>query len=124
MHPQPYYITTPIYYVNDRPHIGHCYTTTVADVAARMHRLLGRDVYFLTGTDEHADKVVAAAHEHGMTPQQWADRCSGEFRRAFERLELSPDVFYRTSDPHHKRLAGEYIGALKERGDKIGRAHV
>ncbi|MEZ6235490.1 MAG: methionine--tRNA ligase [Phycisphaerales bacterium] len=117
MHPQPYYITTPIYYVNDRPHIGHCYTTTVADVAARMHRLLGRDVYFLTGTDEHADKVVAAAHEHQMTPQQWADRCSGEFRRAFERLELSPDVFYRTSDPHHKRLAGEYIGALKERGD-------
>lgn len=113
----PCYITTPIYYVNDRPHIGHCYTTTIADVAARMHRLLGRDVYFLTGTDEHADKVVAAAHERKMTPQQWADHCSGEFRKAFARLEISPDVFYRTSDPHHKALAAEYIRALRDKGD-------
>lgn len=117
MHPQPCYITTPIYYVNDRPHIGHCYTTTVADVLARAHRLLGRDVYFLTGTDEHADKVVAAAHERGMTPRQWADQCSGEFRKAFALLELSPDVFYRTSDPHHKAMASALIGALKEKGD-------
>lgn len=117
MPPDPYYITTPIYYVNDRPHIGHCYTTTVADVAARAQRLLGRDVYFLTGTDEHADKVVAAAHERGMTPQQWADQCSGEFRRAFALLDLAPDVFYRTSDPHHKQLAGAYIAALMDRGD-------
>ena len=117
MPPDPYYITTPIYYVNDRPHIGHCYTTTVADVAARAQRLLGRDVYFLTGTDEHADKVVAAANERGMTPQQWADQCSGEFRRAFALLDLAPDVFYRTSDPHHKQLAGAYIAALMDRGD-------
>jgi len=115
--PDPCYITTPIYYVNDRPHIGHCYTTTLADVAARAHRLLGRDVYFLTGTDEHADKVVAAAHERNMTPQQWADQCSGEFRKAFARLDLAPDVFYRTSDPHHKRLAADSIRTLRDRGD-------
>ena len=65
----PYYITTPIYYVNDRPHIGHCYTTTVADVAARFARLLGHDVFFLTGTDEHAEKVVTTARERCLSPQ-------------------------------------------------------
>src|SRR3954454_13761103 len=79
---RPYYLTTPIYYVNDRPHIGHCYTTLLADVAARFQRLIrgeakghGR-VFLLTGTDEHADKVVTSAAEHAMTPQQWADQNS------------------------------------------------
>ncbi len=92
----PYYVTTPIYYVNDRPHIGHCYSTTIADVTARYARLLGRDVFFLTGTDEHADKVIERAREHGMTPQAWADACSEEFRRAFADLNIVSDVFYRT----------------------------
>lgn len=113
----PYYVTTPIYYVNDRPHIGHCYSTTIADVTARYARLLGRDVFFLTGTDEHADKVIERAREHGMTPQAWADACSEEFRRAFADLNIVADVFYRTSNPEHKRLAQAYIAKLRDRGD-------
>ncbi|HYD02552.1 MAG TPA: methionine--tRNA ligase [Phycisphaerales bacterium] len=111
------YLTTPIYYVNDRPHIGHCYTTGVADVAARFGRLLGDDVYFLTGTDEHADKVIAKAVEHNMTEQQWVDQCAGEFKKAFDLLGYSHDVFYRTSDPHHKKLAQQYIAQLLQQGD-------
>ncbi len=69
-----YYVTTPIYYVNDAPHIGHAYTTVTADALARWHRLLGEDVFFLTGTDEHGLKVARAAEEHGLTPQEQADR--------------------------------------------------
>lgn len=114
---KPVYLTTPIYYVNDRPHIGHCYTTGVADVAARFQRLLGNDVYFLTGTDEHADKVIAKAVEHNMTEQQWVDQCAGEFKKAFELLGYSHDVFYRTSDPGHKKLAQQYIAQLQAQGD-------
>lgn len=114
---RPVYLTTPIYYVNDRPHIGHCYTTGVADVAARFQRLLGNQVYFLTGTDEHADKVIAKAVEHGVTEQQWVDQCAGEFKKAFDLLGYSHDVFYRTSDPHHKTLAQKYIAKLQEKGD-------
>ncbi|MFT3683519.1 MAG: methionine--tRNA ligase [Phycisphaerales bacterium] len=114
---RPVYLTTPIYYVNDRPHIGHCYTTGVADVAARFQRLLGNEVYFLTGTDEHADKVIAKAVEHKMTEQQWVDQCAGEFKKAFELLGYSHDVFYRTSEEHHKTLAQKYITKLLEKGD-------
>ena len=111
------YITTPIYYVNDRPHIGHCYTTLVADVAARMNRLLGRRTFFLTGTDEHAEKVVAAAAAHGMSPLAWADQNAGAFRDAFAELSISNDDFIRTSEDRHKdRLAG-YIRRLQESGD-------
>jgi len=72
-----YYITTPIYYVNDRPHIGHVYSTTIADAMARFMRLRGRDVFFLTGTDEHAAKIVDKAVENGVSPQEWADRNAG-----------------------------------------------
>lgn len=111
------YITTPIYYVNDRPHIGHCYTTTLADVAARFQRLFGRDVLMLTGTDEHADKVVAKALERSMTPRQWADACSAEFVKAFNLLNLRFDIFYRTSDQRHKDLAQSYIRQLQAKGD-------
>ena len=75
----PFYITTPIYYVNDRPHIGHLYTTTVADVIARHARQAGRDVFFLTGTDEHASKVADAAAEKGLTPLAWADQNAAAF---------------------------------------------
>lgn len=113
----PFYVTTPIYYVNDRPHIGHCYTTTVADVAARFARLMGKRVFFLTGTDEHADKVIAKAKEHNVTPKAWADQCAGEFVKAFALLNISNDVFYRTSDEHHKRLAQSYIAKLQAQGD-------
>src|ERR1044071_4524606 len=78
-----YYITTPIYYVNDRPHIGHCYSTLLADVAARFQRLVRGDpgsVFFLTGTDEHADKVVTSAAAHGLSAQAWAERNAAEFQ--------------------------------------------
>lgn len=112
-----FYVTTPIYYVNDRPHIGHCYTTCVADVAARFARLMGLETYFLTGTDEHADKVIAKAVENRLTEQQWVDQCAGEFVRAFALLGFSQDVFYRTSDPQHKALAQRYIKKLLDQGD-------
>lgn len=113
----PYYITTPIYYVNDRPHIGHCYTTTVADVAARFARLLGRDVFFLTGTDEHAEKVVTTARERGHTPQEWADINAAEFRKAFDLMSIHADDFMRTSQERHKARASAYIRQLMDSGD-------
>lgn len=113
----PYYVTTPIYYVNDRPHIGHCYTTLIADVAARMHRLIGRDVFFLTGTDEHAEKVVAKALENGVSPQEWADRNAEQFRRAFAFMNFSNDDFVRTTEERHKTRAARYIQRLVDSGD-------
>lgn len=118
--PDPYYITTPIYYVNDRPHIGHCYTTVVADVAARFQRLIrgsSKDVFFLTGTDEHADKVVKSAGEHAVSPQEWADRNAEEFRRAFRFMGVSNDDFIRTTEPRHREKVGRYIAALMRSGD-------
>jgi len=111
------YVTTPIYYVNDRPHIGHVYTTTVCDVFARYHRFAGRDVFFLTGTDEHAAKVVDAAAERGLTPQQWADQNAGEFRETFKRLRLSNDDFIRTSEARHIERVRQYVQALLDTGD-------
>jgi len=111
------YITTPIYYVNDRPHIGHCYTTVVADVAARFQRLFGRDVFFLTGTDEHADKVVTSGAEHGMTPLQWADRNAAEFEKAFKAMNFSHDDFIRTTQERHKTKVVEYVSKLQKHGD-------
>ena len=117
----PFYITTPIYYVNDRPHIGHCYTTLLADVAARFQRLMRGgapgEVFFLTGTDEHADKVVTSAAEHGVTPQQWADRNAGEFRSAFDFMGCSYDDFIRTTEPRHKEKVAQFITALQQSGD-------
>jgi methionyl-tRNA synthetase len=113
----PCYITTPIYYVNDRPHIGHCYTTLVADVAARAHRLIGDDVFFLTGTDEHAEKVVAKAAEHGVSPQAWADRNAAAFQDAFAFMNFSHDDFIRTTEDRHKTKASAYIQRLVDSGD-------
>jgi methionyl-tRNA synthetase len=112
-----FYVTTPIYYVNDRPHIGHLYTTTVADVVARYHRLRGDDVFFLTGTDEHAAKVVDAAAERGISPQQWADRNAEEFQQAFTRFGASNDDFIRTSQSRHRERVVQYVQRLLESGD-------
>lgn len=114
---QPYYITTPIYYVNDRPHIGHCYTTLVADVAARMQRLIGRDVFFLTGTDEHAEKVSQSAAERDLSPIEWANINAAQFRKAFEAMNFSNDDFVRTTEPRHISKAVEYIQRLIDSGD-------
>ncbi|MCW5765894.1 MAG: methionine--tRNA ligase [Phycisphaeraceae bacterium] len=111
------YITTPIYYVNDRPHIGHCFTTTIADALARFQRLFGRNVFLLTGTDEHADKVVSTAREHGMTALQWADRNAAAFQEAFAALNISNDDFIRTSQSRHKEKVVEYIRRLQSHGD-------
>ncbi len=113
----PYYITTPIYYVNDRPHIGHCYTTLVADVAARAQRLIGRDVFFLTGTDEHAEKIVTSARERDMSPMDWATLNAERFKEAFAFMNFSNDDFVRTTEARHKDRASAYIQRLIDSGD-------
>lgn len=112
-----FYITTPIYYVNDRPHIGHVYTTTIADIFARYHRLCGDDVFFLTGTDEHAAKVVDSAQERGLTAQQWADQNAAAFQETFQKLGISNDDFIRTSQPRHKVKVQQYVRELLQSGD-------
>ncbi len=115
--PGKFYVTTPIYYVNDRPHIGHVYTTTLADVVARHRRLRGEEVFFLTGTDEHAAKVAEAAAAHGLSPQEWADQNSAAFRQTFARLGLSNDDFIRTSQARHKSRVTRYVERLIGSGD-------
>jgi methionyl-tRNA synthetase len=112
-----FYVSTPIYYVNDRPHIGHVYTTTVADILARYHRLRGDDVFFLTGTDEHAAKVVDSAAERGLTAQQWADQNAQAFQGTFAKLGISNDDFIRTTQPRHKEKVQQYVGELLRSGD-------
>ena len=112
-----FYVTTPIYYVNDRTHIGHVYSTTIADILARYHRLCGDDVFFLTGTDEHAAKVVDSAAERGLTAQQWADQNAQAFQDTFKKLGLSNDDFIRTSQPRHKDKVQQYVSELLKTGD-------
>lgn len=114
---QPFYVTTPIYYVNDKPHLGHVYTTMVADVVARYHRLRGDDVFFLTGVDEHAAKVSDKAAEQGLTPQQWADQNAAAFQEVFAKLEMTNSDFVRTSSNQHKAKVTEYVSALLKSGD-------
>ena len=92
-----FYITTPIYYVNARPHIGHAYTTIACDTIARRHRMLGDDTWFLTGTDEHGQKIERAAQAAGKTPQQFTDEVSAEFRGLWDRMGLSYDDYIRTT---------------------------
>src|SRR5688572_4238382 len=94
-----FYITTPIYYVNDAPHIGHAYTTLACDVMARFHRLEGHEVKFLTGTDEHGQKVEKAAATAGIAPQAFTDRVSQNFRDLAKRMNYSNDDFIRTTEP-------------------------
>lgn len=112
-----FYVTTPIYYVNDRPHIGHVYSTTLADVLARFHRLRGDDVFFLTGTDEHAAKVVDTARERGVSTQDWADQNAAAFEQTFQKLGMTHDDFIRTSQDRHKDKVIEYVRQLMETGD-------
>ena len=112
-----YYITTPIYYVNDQPHIGHVYTTTIADIVARYRRQMGETVFFLTGTDEHAAKVVDTAAERGLAPLQWADENATIFQETFARYGIDNDDFIRTSQPRHTEKVQQYITALLSTGD-------
>ena len=111
------YVTTPIYYVNDRPHIGHVFTTLLADVWARHRRLRGDEVFFLTGTDEHAAKVVDAAARAGLSTEAWADRNARTFQETFAKLGLEPDDFIRTTEERHKARVRRYVELLLASGD-------
>jgi methionyl-tRNA synthetase len=112
---QTYYVTTPIYYVNDAPHIGHSYTTIAADVLARYHRAEGRDVHFLTGTDEHGIKIVKAAAERGVSPRELADEVVVQYLDLWRDLNISYDDFIRTSEVRHERRVQELVSRLLAR---------
>ncbi len=112
----PFYVTTPIYYVNDVPHIGHAYTTVSADALARWHRLLGDDVFFLTGTDEHGLKIQRSAEANGMTPLEQADVTSARFREVWSLLDISNDDFIRTTEPRHITSVQTFMQAIFDNG--------
>lgn len=111
-----FYVTTPIYYVNDAPHIGHAYTTLTADALARWHRLRGDDVFFLTGTDEHGLKVQRSAEANGVSPQEQADIYSARFRDAWELLDISNDDYIRTTEPRHHQAVRALMQAVYDNG--------
>ena len=111
----PFYITTPIYYVNDVPHIGHAYTTIAADVLARYWRLRGREVFFLTGLDEHGQKVQQAAAKAGINPQAHCDKLAPQFQTLWQRLNISNDAFIRTTDLEHKSIVQRYLQELYDK---------
>ncbi|MDA8337949.1 MAG: methionine--tRNA ligase, partial [Nitrospiraceae bacterium] len=112
-----FYVTTPIYYVNDIPHIGHAYTTIAADILARYNRLKGNEVFFLTGTDEHGQKVEKAAKERGKTPKEHADSMVDNFKDLWKKLNVSNDAFIRTTDTEHIKTVRELLQMLFDRGE-------
>jgi methionyl-tRNA synthetase len=112
----PYYVTTPIYYVNAQPHLGHAYTTIAADILARHMRQRGEEVFFLTGTDEHGEPVALAAERLGLTPKELADRNAARFEAMMPRLNVSNDFFIRTSDPRHTRRVQEVMQRIHDNG--------
>ncbi len=114
--PEKFYLTTPIYYVNARPHIGTTYTTVVADAIARRRRSRGIDTFFLTGTDEHGQKIERSARQAGCTPQEFTDRVSAEFRGLWDRMGLTYDDFIRTTEPRHKQAVQKLFALLRDRG--------
>ncbi|MFT5697201.1 MAG: methionyl-tRNA synthetase [Desulforhopalus sp.] len=111
------YITTPIYYVNAQPHLGHAYTTIVADTYSRFRRLCGDDVRFQTGTDEHGDKIVEAAEGQGVAPKEYVDTISGMFSSTWPVLEIEPDNFIRTTDPDHIKVVQKILQDVYDSGD-------
>ena len=110
---KPFYLTTPLYYVNAKPHIGHAYTTIIADTLARAHRQRGEMVFLLTGTDEHGEKISQAAQEQGISPKEFADRNSDTFHSLWKLLNISYDKFIRTSDPAHQLIVQKVLEKLK-----------
>ena len=112
-----FYITTPIFYVNDKPHIGHAYTMIVADILARWHRLRGEDVFFLTGTDEHGEKIQKSAIAAGKTPQEFGDGIVDRFKATWKALNISYDFFIRTTDENHIETVQKFISLLQQKGD-------
>jgi methionyl-tRNA synthetase len=111
-----YYVTTPIYYVNGEPHLGHAYTTIAADVLARHMRQRGEDVFFLTGTDEHGEPVTQAAEKLGITPRELGDRNAGRFKELAARLNVTNDFFIRTTDPEHAEVVAEVVQRIHDNG--------
>ncbi len=112
-----FYITTPIYYVNDKPHIGHAYTTILADVLARYHRAMGEEVLFLTGLDEHGQKVQQAAQKRGMSPQQHCDDLAPRFLNLWDKLHIRYDDFIRTTQPRHIKVVKSVLQKIYDAGD-------
>ena len=112
-----YYVTTPIYYVNSTPHIGHAYTTCAADILVRHRKQRGDETFFLTGVDEHGTKVSRAAEEQGLAPQDYVDQIANSWRELPARLNAEPDFFIRTSDDGHKRFVREFLQKIYDNGD-------
>ena len=113
----PTYLTTPLYYVNAEPHLGHTYTTVLVDTLARYYRSLGNDVFFLTGTDEHGDKIAEAAERQNETPEQLANHVSGIFRSTWDTCEITYDHFIRTTDGYHKEFVRKILQRVYDKGD-------
>ncbi len=112
-----FYITTPIYYVNAEPHLGHAYTTIATDVLARYHRAKGDEVFFLTGVDEHGSKIAQAAQERGLTPREHVDRLAARFRELVGQLGATADFFMRTTDPEHEAFVQRFVERMRDAGD-------
>jgi len=112
-----FFVTTPIYYVNDIPHIGHAYTTVAADVLARYYRMEGSHVFFLTGTDEHGQKVQEAAAERNISPQEHCDHMVGRFQDLWKKFTISNDDFIRTTEERHTTVVQEILTLLYNKGD-------
>ena len=111
------YITTPIYNVNDKAHIGHAYTTIIADVVALYSRLTGEEVFFLTGTDEHGQKIAQSAEKNNTSPKEYADGVSKQFRDLWDEFEISYDYFIRTTDEAHKTGVQKAFMKMHDKGD-------
>ena len=112
-----FYITTPIYYVNDKPHIGHAYTTILADVLARYHKAEGNEVFFLTGLDEHGQKVQQAAEERGVSPKEHCDEMAPRFLELWEKLHIENDDFIRTTEGRHVKVVQDILQTVFDNGD-------
>ncbi len=112
-----FYVTTPIYYVNANPHLGHAYTTIIADALARFHKMLGEKTLFLTGTDEHGDKIVQAAEKNSLSPREFVDEISSRFSSLWSKLDIAHDCFVRTTDERHKKAVQNFLQQVYDSGD-------
>jgi len=117
MNPKTFYVTTPIYYANSEPHIGSAYTTIVADIIARYKRFCDYDVYFLTGTDEHGQKILESARKSGKDPKVFCDGLAEKFRALWKEMELTNDDFIRTTEERHERVVQLLVKKMVDNGD-------
>ena len=111
------FFSTPIYYVNAKPHLGHAYTSIAADVATRFNQMEGKKTFFLTGTDEHGDKIVQAAERENTSPKAYADQISSLFKNLLPQINAKNDYFVRTTDPDHIKVVENVLGKIYESGD-------